>query len=113
MALGTVSSGSQTCTIDTIHSVVAAHTTAGIYVAKFNLATLVNGDIIRLFVTNKVLTGDTEGTEYEGIYANDLGENHIVSTPPFVSMFSCSVKIEQTDGTGRSIPWSFVRVQEY
>lgn len=109
MALTTSSSGTQSCTIDTVHSLVT-DTTAGVYVAMWNLTNLVKSDIIRCFIETKVLTGDTAETVFEGVYANDLGANCIVQSPPVVSMFSLTVKVEQTDGTGRSVPWSLIRI---
>jgi hypothetical protein len=112
MALGTVSSGTQTCTIDTEHD-VASTTTAGIYVCQYNLTNLAKGDVIRCFVTAKVLTGDVEEIVFEGIYANDLGASPIIQSPPVVSMFSLSMMVEQTDGTGRNVPWALVRIAEF
>lgn len=112
MALGTVDSGTHTCVIDTPADLEST-TVAGIYVAKWNLTNLAKGDVVRLYLTNKVLTGDTEEIEFEGVYANDLGASPIVSSPPIVSMFSLSMMIEQTDGTGRNVPWSLIRIAEY
>lgn len=105
MALANVGSGTQTCTIDTIHT-LDTETSLGVYQGYVNLTELANGDVIRVFVTTKVLTGDTEETLFEATYANDLGANCIVCTPPWVSEFSTSLKIEQTDGTGRSVGWA-------
>lgn len=112
MALGTVTSGTQSCTIDTVHT-LATETNDGIYVCMWNLTNMAKGDIVRCFVETKVLTGDTAETIFEGVYANDLLSGCIVQSPPIVSMFSLVMKIEQTDGTGRSVPWSLVRVAEY
>lgn len=112
MALGTVSSGTEALSLDTPVD-LASTTTAGIYVCQYNLTALANGDIIRCYATAKVLTGDTEEIVFEGIYANSLGNSPIVQSPPIVSMFSLSMMVEQTDGTGRSIPWALIRVAEY
>jgi hypothetical protein len=112
MALGTVDSGTQTCTLDTIHTLETT-TTAGIYVAQWNLELNVKLDITRCFLTCKVLTGDTEATVFEGVFANDLSASPIIQSPPVVSMFSLSMKIEQTDGTGRDVPWALIRIAEF
>jgi hypothetical protein len=112
MALGTVDSGTHTCVIDTPADLEST-TVAGIYVCQYNLTNLANADVIRLYATVKVLTGDTEEIVFEGIYANALGSSAIVQSPPIVSMFSLSMMIEQTDGTGRDVPWSLVRIAEY
>lgn len=112
MALGTVASGTQNTTVDTEHS-LANTTVAGIYVAQWNLTNLAKGDVIRVYVTAKVLTGDTEEIVFEGIYANDLLNSPIIQSPPFVSMFSCTMRLLQTAGSSRSIPWALIRVAEY
>lgn len=112
MALGTVGSGTQTCTLDTPHDVQST-TTAGIYVCQYNLLNSVKGDVFRLYATTKVLTGDTEAIVFEGIFANDLNDSTIIQSPPIVSMFSLSMMIEQTDGTGRNVPWALIRIAEY
>lgn len=117
MALGTITSGSGTADfssigLDTPTDLVST-TTAGIYVCQWNLTNLANGDIIRLYATAKVLTGDTEEIVFEGVYANSMGGSPIVQSPPIVSMFSLSMMAEQTDGTGRSVPWACVRIAEY
>lgn len=105
MAISNVGSGTQTAVIDTVHT-LDTETTLGVYQGYVNLTALAKGDVIRVFVTTKVLTGDTEETLFEATYANDMLANCIVCTPPWVSEFSSSLKIEQTDGTGRSIPWA-------
>lgn len=109
MAISNVGAGTQTCTLDTIHT-LNTETVFGIYQGYVNLTNLVKGDVIRVFVTTKVLTGDTEEILFEGIYANDLSASPIVCTPPWVSEFSSSLKIEQTDGTGRAVPWAVYRL---
>jgi len=109
MALTTVDSGSQTATLDTIHDLETT-TTAGVYVAQWNLTNLAKGDIVRLFVKTKVLTGDTAEIVFEGVYANDLLSDAIIMSPAIVSMFSLTMSLEQTDGTGRSFPWALIQV---
>jgi hypothetical protein len=105
----TISSGTATAVIDTPAD-LATSTTAGVFVAQWNLTNLAKGDVIRLYVKTKVLTGDTAEIIYEGTYANDLLSDCIIASPPIVSMFSVTMSIEQTDGTGRSIPWALIRI---
>ncbi len=112
MALGVVDSNTASLTLDTPVDLEST-TDPGIYVAQYNLTNLANGDIIRCYVTTKVLTGDTEEIVFEGVYANSMGASPIVQSPPVVSMHSLSMMIEQTDGTGRSVPWALVRIAEY
>lgn len=112
MALGTVDSGTETLTLDTPVDLEST-TVAGIYVCQWNLTNLALADIIRCYATAKVLTGDTEEIVFEGTYANSLGSSPIVQSPPIVSMFSLSMMVEQTDGTGRAVPWALIRIAEY
>lgn len=106
----TVSSGTKTGgSLDTIYD-LANTTTAGVYVCMWNLELNVKGDVTRLYVKTKVLTGDTLATVYEGIYANDLLTNCIIVSPPIVSMFSLTMSMEQTDGTWRDVPWALIQI---
>lgn len=109
MALSTVGSGTQSCTVTTEHT-LDTETTAGTYLAEFNLTNAVNGDAFRIRVYNKVLTGDTAEVIFDCMYANDQGANCIITTPPWVSMFSTSISITQTTGTSRNVPWSLILI---
>lgn len=112
MALGTVASGSQTTTIGTEHALVTT-TVAGIYVAQWNLTNLDKGDVIRLYLTAKVLASDAEEIVFESVYANDLRESPVIQSPPVLSMHSLTVRCLQSSGSSRVIPWALVRVAEY
>lgn len=109
MAISNVGSGTQSATLDTIHS-LNNETTFGVYQCYWNLTNLAKGDVVRCFITTKVLTGDSEEIIFEGVYANDMSNSPIVCSPPFVSEFSCTMKLEQTDGTGRSFPYAMYRL---
>jgi len=109
MAITKVGSGSQLTVLNTVLT-LDTETVFGIYQAYINLTTLVKADVIRVFVTTKVLTGDTEETLFEAVYSNDLLANSIVCTPPWVSEFSTSVKIEQTGGLVHLFPWALYRL---
>lgn len=105
----TIDSGTHTCVLDTPADLETS-TTAGIFVAQWNLELNVKGDITRCYVKTKVLTGDTAAIVFEGVYANDLVGSPIIQSPPIVSMFSLTMSIEQTDGTGRNVPWALIRI---
>ena len=102
---GTKTSGS----LDTVYD-LSTTTTAGVFVCQWNLGALVKSDVARCFVKTKVLTGDTAGIIWEGIFANDLLDSYIVNSPPIVSMFSLTMSYEQTDGTWRDVPWALVQI---
>lgn len=110
MAISIVGTGSQACTADgTVHT-LDTETVAGIYVGSWNLTTSVKGDIFRCWIETKVLTGDTAETVFEGVYANDLLSNCIIQSPPVVSNFQLIMKISQTAGTSRTIPWTLTLI---
>jgi hypothetical protein len=111
MALSVVGSGSQLCDrVTPTEHTLDTETTAGTYLAKFNLTTAANGDVFRIRVYAKVLTGDTAEVVYEGDYAHDQGGAPIITTPPWISMFSTYITIQQTAGTARTIPWELILV---
>ena len=105
----TVDSGSQLTVISTEHTLETT-TTAGVFVAMLNLTTLAAGDVLRLRIKTKVLTGDTEEAIWDVVYANDQGAIPIVHTPPLVSMFSLTFTIQQTAGSVRTLPWALIQV---
>jgi hypothetical protein len=104
-----VGSGTQTATVGTTHDLVSS-TQFGIFQCYWNLTNLAKGDVVRVFVTMKVLGSDTEETVFEGIYANDLRDSCIICSPPFVSQHICTMRLRQTAGTGRSFPWAMYRL---
>jgi hypothetical protein len=113
MALTTADSGTATTgsppTGDTALG-SGAQTTAGVYVAMWNLTNMAKLDVIRLWVINKVLTGDTAEIVFEGVYANAMGDSPIIQSPPIVSMFSTRMYYSQTAGASFSMPWAFIRI---
>ena len=105
----TIASGTQSAT--TAHALdTAATTTAGIYVAMWNLTAMTNGSVIKCYVETKVLTGDTAERIYEATYQHDQGNVVIVASPPIVSMFSIRMYVEEVGANTISVPWSLIRI---
>jgi hypothetical protein len=111
MALGRIDSGTQSAT--TTHTLETS-TVAGVFVASWNLTDMVDGDVIRCWVTVKTLTGDTEETIYEGYYQHANGGGApLVSSPPVVSMFSLSMGVDEIGANTVSVPWALDLIAEY
>lgn len=108
MAITTTESGTQSAT--TAHALGSGTTTAGIYVAMWNLTTMANDDVILCYVETKVLTGDTAERIYFAAYKHDQGNTPIVASPPIVSMFSIRMYVEEVGGSTISIPWSLIQI---
>src|ERR1051326_3306240 len=102
------SSGTQTATISTEHTLVAAATTNATYVLKVDLVNLANGDVVELRIYTKVLTGGALDLVWKGTYSQ--AQFILVAQSPFVpSDFSIKATLKQTAGTGRNFDWPLLR----
>ena len=107
MAITSNSSGSQTCTISTEHT-LATITSSGVYVLKLDLNALVDGstpDELEVRTYSKARSADTERLEKIDTYRGSQGLP-IVQTIPCVTDCDCKFTIKQTQGTGRAVPWN-------
>lgn len=102
----TENSGTQAATLDTEHS-LDTDTTAKVFVLSVDANAMADGDILILRIKTRVLTGGTNRIVYQSVFAHVQGEPIKISVP-VVSMFNIEFTLEQTDGTGRSYPWSVV-----
>lgn len=98
------SSGSQTATLTTEHS-LATPSTLKTRVLLVDANALVAGETLTLRIKGKVLTGGTERIIREAVFAGPLAEPHIQSMPA-VMPFGGTFTLTQTGGTGRSYDWS-------
>lgn len=107
MAVSVKTSGSQTCTINTEHS-LATVTDPGVYQVAVDVAALVNAatpDLLELRVYGKARSTDTERL---------LDRHSLVGaqpsalwmSKPYVSPHHFRVTVRQTQGTGRTLPWA-------
>ena len=108
MALTVIASGTQSATLDTEHAL--DNDTAGkTYVLAVDTGAMVDGDIVIFRIKTKVLSGGTLRLAYSATYAHAQGEPIKYSVPvPANIEIECS--LEQTDGTGRSYPWSLLSI---
>lgn len=107
MAVSENTSGSQTATLTTEHS-LATITTAGVYQLRVDLANLADGETLRLRAKTKVRSSSSGKLEWEAYFAHTQNEANAVS-PPIVSVHSVEFTLTQTGGTGRAFEWSVVQ----
>lgn len=97
-------SGSQTATINTQHD-LATITTAGYYQLQVDTANMVNGDTLKVIVSGKVRSGDTERIMEEYTISHAQSAPNIF-TPMYCNVHDIKFSIKQTAGTGRAFPWA-------
>src|SRR3989442_36737 len=106
MALSEESSGTQTATISTEHS-LAAPTTANVRILVVDTNAMANGDVLELRIKQKVLSGGTERVAFYAAFANVQFEPILISLP--VAQFrGGTFTLTQTAGTGRAFPWQIL-----
>jgi hypothetical protein len=108
MAVTSAGSGTQSCTLDTEHT-LDTETTAGVYVLVLDLNALVAGDVLIARLKTKYATGGTSRLAFYAVYAN-VQQTLNVYSPPVPVDTEIIATIEQTDGTGRSVPWNLLRI---
>lgn len=104
-------SGSQTATITTEHT-LATITTAGTFVLAVDLNAMVGGttpDILELRIYGKARSGDTERLircwPFLGVQVEILWQSI-----PIMSPHHYKATLKQTQGTGRAFPWAIYAV---
>jgi len=106
-----IASGTQAATVATEHT-LATDTTNKVYVLKADLSNLADGttpDIVILRLYSKILSGGTERLVYEAVYIGAQTADNVYS-PPLPEDISCKATLLQTQGTGRSFPWSLLAI---
>ena len=108
MGVQSVGSGSQTCTLDTEHT-LDTETTAGVYVLVIDCNALANGDTVIIRLKTKAKSGSTSRIAYQQAFSNVQTEVNKYSPAVPVDQ-EIVATIEQTDGTGRSFDWNLLRM---
>lgn len=108
MTVTEAASGTQAATIATEHT-LSTQTTAGAYQLLVDIAALASGDAVTLRLKVKTLTGSTLATAVQWGFDGVQGEPVSVSVPLSIA-HEISATLQQTAGTGRSFPWSLVRL---
>ncbi len=107
MAVSEHETGSQTATIDTVHTLntTTPETTDGAFQLVVDVANLARGDRLELTIHEKARSGDTSRQAQKFVLTNEQDDD-IFFTPFFIMLHGWDVKLQQTDGTGRVFPWS-------
>lgn len=107
MAVGVNTSGSQTATIGTEHT-LATITTANVFTLAVDVANMVGGttpDILEIRLYGKARSSDTERLlkcyPFLGLQTELLFLSIPIHSPHY---YKCTLK--QTQGTGRAFPWA-------
>lgn len=107
MTLILESSGTQTATVGTKHS-LATSTNNGVFTFEVDLSNLASGESVRLTVEGVTLSGGATGLMWPGNLTAPLVAVRVQS-PPVASDVSVTVTLTQLNGTGRSFPWKLLR----
>lgn len=105
MAVTVASSGNQTATINTEHTLLDT-TTAGVYAGYVDTTNLANGDVLELRVYVKANTNATLSVVfYISLRDAQTADGLVIVTPPLMSAVDWKFTLKQTAGTGRSFQW--------
>ncbi len=103
------SSGAQTATIGTEHT-LATSTVNATFQSKVRLNNLALGDIVELRLYTITLTGGTLEVCWKGVWGPALPASLVVISPPIASDQSYRLTLRQTAGTGRAFDWAVLRI---
>lgn len=109
MTTTALSTGSQTATISTEHTLDTI-TTAGVLLLSVDINAMVANDVMELRIYGKARTGDTERLLFKGSYGPIVSPLTLVQSTPIVSPHYTRFTLKQTAGTGRSYPWAIYAV---
>lgn len=108
MAVTVSSSGTQTATVSTEHTLVTA-TASGVYALLVDTVNMLNGDELELRITAAVLSDGTRRLGFLGTFKHVQADPLKVSVP-VVAPNGVVATLTQTAGTGRAYPWSLVTI---
>lgn len=103
------SSGTQTATIGTTHT-LATSTTNATFMFEVDLSALAAGEVVQLQVLGKTLAGGATALlwPFTGVGGSLVAPR--VQSPPTPSDVSITVALKQGSGVGRSFPWKLLRI---
>lgn len=107
MAVTQPSSGTQTATVGTEHT-LATITVAGIYVLHVDAAALAAGEELELRVYKTILAAGTERLLDVYYFKHAQGEPCLAAIP-VICFTGIRATLKQVGGTGRAYPWALER----
>jgi hypothetical protein len=112
VAFGEVETGTQTATA--AHDLGSGSAADGVYVCKFNLDDMVNGDVLKIGIKGGTLSGDANQQEYIGHYANEdggLSDPNVTTPPVVITQGTARCFCEEVGANSISVPWALIQVQ--
>ena len=105
MAVSVKSSGNQTATLTTEHTLLDT-TDAGVYQGFIDLTNLANGDTLEVRVYVKANSSATLSVVFAvSLKDAPTADALVLVTPPLMSAVEWKMTIKQTAGTGRAFQW--------
>jgi hypothetical protein len=108
-SIAEVTSGTQSATLDTEHTLGAAQTDDEVYVGRVNVTNMASGDVLRVRSYVKVVSAGSLAL-WQDETLSGVQTEKVFDLNPVGSVHSFEFRIEQTDGTGRSYEWSILKV---
>lgn len=106
MAVTEATSGSQTATISTEHT-LATITTPGVYMLRVDVNAMALGDRLVLRAKVKARSADTTRQLFSAVFEHVQADT-ITDSIPVPIVHEVVFTLQQTAGTGRAFPWSVV-----
>lgn len=110
MAISEHSSGSQTATIDTEHTVTGAEADDVICQFWVDVNNIAAGDVVIFRIKEKCRAADTQRLVWEAAVGPTPPTQKMWVSPTLILLHDWDFTLEQTDGTGRAFPWSVRKV---
>lgn len=109
MAVTATSSGTQSATVTTEHTLLDV-STAGVYTLHVDTVNMVAGDVLELRIYQMVLTSGTRRVAYIGSYygaqpTDDLIKVSVPIGNELTDSGALRFTLKQTFGTSRNFPW--------
>lgn len=103
------SSGTQVCSVQgTEYSIISSFGT-GVYIVTLDLSDLAAGEVLVCRAKAKVLSGGSAVLMYTATYSGVQAEPCVSSIPlPIGYTSGGSFTLQQTSGSGASIPWNYM-----
>lgn len=109
--MANVDSGSQAATLDTEHTLTTQNSGVdGLYQVWLDVNAMANGDVTYLRIYRKIRSAGTQRLWINKPFSNVQSEK-IWESPLFLATDEIVVKLEQTDGTGRTYEWGLVKLE--
>lgn len=113
MAVTAQSSGTQTATVTTEHTLLDV-AVAGVFTLHVDTVNMVAGDVLELRIYQIVLTGGTRRVVYLGSFSgvqptDDVVKISIPISNELTDSGSLRFTLKQTFGTSRNFPWKVLK----